>query len=175
MYWKKGVLIGVDVLLANFVLFPCIICYWRGVWQLYDMYVFPSIIPLSDWVTITIGAVSLAGYFLYPLSGSVVSQLRDSHPVWCFILTRVSFFIYAPFQLAVWNGVWGLADYYLTTNPSIAAGALLCGYVVLVVLRTSRSVLYPPVIVVVDTRDDALQPNLRFDSQVTFYCRLVTF
>lgn len=166
MHWKAAVLYVSDVLLCNFVFFPCMVCYWRGIWDLTGVYIFPERTPLNHWIATLIGFTTLAGYWLYPLAQDFFSVRRTTSPVLYVIGTRLCIFVYAIPQMMLWRGVWSLGDYYLGTSVQLAAAFLACCYALLITFRSTRTLMFSPMIVIRDTREDVLVPSTRFHAQV---------
>jgi len=55
-----------DSLLCLLVFFPSMLCYWRGIWDLYGVYLFPDDPLWCDWATFALGCGALLGYFYQP-------------------------------------------------------------------------------------------------------------
>lgn len=105
------------------------------------------------------------------VSVSVVSakRRRISDSIYVFV-TRLYLFFFAVPAMAYWRGVWLLVDYYLSDVKPIvgcSVGLVVC-YALLLVLKSSRTLIFPPFLVSLDTRRDLLVPSTRFQTKVSF-------
>ena len=160
-----------DSVLCLLLFFPSMLFYWRGIWDLFGVYVYPDDEPKNHWVTTGIGACSIIGYFVYPL----LDRLFTSRSGFVYILvSRVALYVYGVFAMAYWRGVWCLADYYLLQfGWEGGAIGLVISHTLLLLLRSSRSAIFPPFSVILDTRDDVLIPATRFQTKVHTFSYLV--
>ena len=80
------------------------------------------------------------------------------------LVTRTALYVHAVTAMAHWRGVWHLADRYIDAAVDRATGALVglavC-YSTLVVLGACHTAIFPPFIVINDTRPDVLVPSTR--------------
>ena len=153
-----------DSVLCLFVFYPSMLFYWRGIWDLFGVYIYPDDEPKNHWVTTGIGACSIIGYFVYPL----LDRLFTSRSGFVYILvSRVALYVQGVLAMAYWRGVWGVADYYLLQfGWKGGVIGLLISYTTLLLLRCSRTLIFPPFVVVLDTRKDVLQPSTLFQTEV---------
>ena len=84
------------------------------------------------------------------------------------IMTRFYMYLFGVSAMAYWRGVWLLIDYYLRDVDRLVGclSGLVLGYGMLVAFRCSRSLIFPPFVVVLDTRPDLLVPSTRFQTKV---------
>ena len=83
------------------------------------------------------------------------------------LVSRVVLYVYGILAMAYWRGVWGVADYYLLQYGWKAGTiGLLVSYTTLLLLRCSRTLIFPPFVVTLDTRKDVLQPSTLFQTEV---------
>ena len=155
-----------DVLLCNFVFFPALVCYWRGLWDLLAVYIYPGQKPLNHWMVTLIGSFSILGYFVFPLVDAYYSQIKHTSSTLYFIGTRFCLFVYGVISLAYWRGVWELFDYYLGKNPIPAMALFVCSFMLLAGCRACRTTIYSPVVIYLDTRKNVLVPATCFRSKV---------
>lgn len=156
---------AIDSLLCVFLFFPSMLFFWRGIWDLYGVYVFPNDSPRFEWATAGLGACSIVGYFACPLLSRCLGAVRWK--ALRFIVVRLYMYAFGILAMANWRGIWGLADHYLKGFGwrGNVVEFLVC-YSFLVVMRCSRSLVFPPFVVCLDTRDSLLVPSTCFRSQV---------
>ncbi|ELU04834.1 hypothetical protein CAPTEDRAFT_198494 [Capitella teleta] len=151
---------AVDSVLNLLVFMPSMAFFWRGIWDLYGVYIFPGQEPLTHWATFAFGSCSIFGYMLLPVckwAFSMVSRWPRE------ILTRIYLIGYSILYMAYWRGVWSVADYYLFPYDweAGAIGMAIC-YPTLLILKGSKSTLFPPYVTALDTRGDVLEAGTRF-------------
>jgi len=165
-----------DSILCLFVFFPSMLCYWRGMWDLYGVYLYPDDELLCDWATFCLGCGALLGYFYQPTLGHLLRYVGfvDGRRNWkgCVmfvVLSRVALYLHAVTAMAHWRGVWHLANRYIDAVVDRLTGAivgLVVCYSALVVCRASHTVIFQPFIVINDMRADVLVPSTRLQTKV---------
>jgi hypothetical protein len=159
-----------DTFLVCFLLFPTMVFYWRGIWDLVGVYIFPDDELKRCWTIVGLGSATIFGYALHPV---VDVALRRTSRRWRLVLTRVYMAVYAVLPMAYWRGVWTTADYYLL-QYGWQAGLIeyvICE-VVLITCRVRQTAIFPPLVVVMDTRKDVLRPATRFGIKVDVIIRI---
>ena len=80
-----------DIVLILFVLHPCMVLYWRGIWDLWGVYVNPKPFPANQWKILCVSCSTIFGYFIgpklneYTINKSRAQQVRNMSYVimWC--------------------------------------------------------------------------------------------
>lgn len=155
----------IDCVMNLFVFFPSMLCYWRGVWDLYTYY-FSSINPdegVYNWFIAATGACFVLAYFVYPIVNRLIANLPVIIRA---VLVRLTLYCGGILAMGYWRGVWGLLDHYIKQNWEGAAIGLAISYPTLVLLNASRSIIFPPFVACMDSRVDALIPGTRFQSRL---------
>lgn len=162
-----------DSLLCCFLFFPAMMLYWRGIWDLWGVYIFPEQYPKQTWTLFAISLITIIGYFILPLietQRANVAKQKDGSLYSKVVFPgffRAYFMVYASFYMCYWRAVWDLADYYLPTDLAGSLINLVCTYMALVVFRASRCCIFPPMFTLLDTRPDVLTVSTRFSTKVT--------
>ena len=123
---RSFVLFFVDNLLAAVVIGPLVVFYWRGTWELLNVYLFPDDQAASGWMCVAIGNVGLM--FIAYLQKPLVSCIRVGNPMhW---INYLYTYVLGGLNIFQWRGVWVLLDHYTGVNaPSswitFAIGTLL--------------------------------------------------
>jgi len=100
----------IDNLLSAAVISPLVVCYWRGTWELLDVYLFADDQAASGWICSAIGNVGLVCvvYLQKPLAG----WLRVDNPVHWVLGYHVYTYVLGGLNVCHWRGVWILLDHY---------------------------------------------------------------
>ena len=152
-----------DSLLCCFVFFPSMALYWRGVWDLWGVYIFPEQHPKQQWVLLSISVTSIFGYFLAPWLEKILDK---QNRLLYFVLSRTYAFFYAAFYMCLWRAVWDLADHYLENDIVTSAINLGCCYGALLCFRASRCCISPPMYTSLDKKEDFLAVKTWFGTKV---------
>ena len=169
MDWKNKTFLHVlDSLLCLFVCYPMMVFYWRGIWDLWGVYIDPQPYPAPKWHIMAISSLAFVGYFLGPY---IQKRLDRSDVISYTIVTRCFMFVYAAVSMGYWRSVWETIDYYFD-DWSWKAGLLnFCiTYPILLVLRCSRNNISAPLYIAVDTQEGIILPSTRFNTEVCLRC-----
>lgn len=66
----------IDSLLCLFVFFPSMLMYWRGIWDLYGVYIYPHDELRCNWGVFALGSATLIGYYAHPALGAALKYLK---------------------------------------------------------------------------------------------------
>jgi len=120
----------VDNLLSAVVIGPLVVCYWRGTWELLDVFLFPDDKAASGWTCTAVGNVGLLClvYAQKPLARWIHAD-RTLHWVLGY---HAYTYVLGALNVCHWRGVWLLLDHYtgvsvLSSWTTFAIGScLLC-------------------------------------------------
>ncbi|CAD5119889.1 DgyrCDS8471 [Dimorphilus gyrociliatus] len=147
----------VDCFLSSIVFFPMTVIYWRGSWDLLDIYVLPRYSKIIRFGSMYIfGLFGIAAYFSQPL---LERQLRNINGTLRGMLCRFYMYAYSWMNMSVWRGGWGVLSEAEGDNWKRSAIVLSVSYFLLVLMRTSRTSMWPPFTVNLDFRPDLLRPT----------------
>ena len=134
--------------------------YWRGTWEICNIYIYPGEYVKTAWASLTIGYVGLALYFSlqYVSCRYHVNNPRESDhslDTVIFMFSRLESYFVGFFVVNCWRGLWYLQDIYLVpTYPVLSAWlSHSVGVVFLICLRKFKSVYAPPAIDMDDGAD----------------------
>lgn len=156
----------IDCLLSLFVFTPLCVFYWRGTYQLADIYIVPSRPVLSATLSTVLGCALQVcmSSAQRPLARIVKSQ----HAGWVrFMITRGYTAIYAVGLVNHWRGAWALVDLLTTTSLWSSCASTLVGGIALVALRSLSNVIAPPLAVSLDLPEDYFVAQTFFKSHVS--------
>ncbi len=154
-----------DTIFCCFLFYPLMLCYWRGIWDLWGVWINPEDEIFWDWITFAVGSCSALGYFLLPVLNR---YLNREHRVKFVVVTRIYMYLQAALYVCYWRGGWVLGDYYYTGQGwQYALISLTVCLLLLLSLRGLRMVVFPPLCTSLDTRPDLLDANPRFGTLVS--------
>jgi len=165
----------VDNAICLFVFFPSFVFYWRGIWDLLGVYVFPGQEPLCHWTIAGIGAFTIFGYAAFPLLEHALPRKKTLFNKILFLIsTRLVMFVYGGLSMSFWRGIWLACDFYLIQYGWLGAlvSFIIC-YGIMVVLQVTRTCIFPPFFTNPDTRprEELLAVYTRFGTKVyLLYC-----
>ena len=156
----------IDSSLAIFVFAPLVVGYWRGCWQLMDIFLFPQNAYLSLYSSIAIG-LGFGVFF-----GLAQNCLARSFPVgrrkWLFVfLSRLYTMIYCVVCVNHWRGIWLLWDNYHGLSWQSGATSAGVGLLSLALTRGLRNILAPPFLTFPDGRDGYFAVPTLFNAKVS--------
>jgi hypothetical protein len=131
--------------------------YWRGMWTILDLYLYPDDVPKSAWVSLLVGIAT--GIVVHVISQWVLVPghfNRSEWKAWQYgIVERAFSFLVAFGAVAYWRGVWYLWDVHVFPNSPEARhwSSMLVGTGILFSLRSFRSTLAPPMVFAPDDAD----------------------
>jgi len=157
-----------DSAICLFVIFPSMISFWRGIWDLCEVYFPPNHGVYSYCMSLAIGSCSIFDYALLPVLDRYLS--RDRKVVYV-IVTRVNMYLQSVLVLFYWRGVWDMANHFLLPYGWITGliGVCVC-YGSQLLTMTSRSVLFTPFAVALDTDKDILNASPCLQTEVIPIC-----
>ena len=121
----------VDNLLSAIVVGPLVVFYWRGTWELLNVYLFPGDQAASGWTCSAIGNVGLV--CLVYLQEPLARWLRlDNKLHWMFGYHLYTY-VMGALNVCHWRGVWVLLDHYtgisvLSSWLTFAIGKAITSY-----------------------------------------------
>lgn len=106
-----------DYLFSSLIVCPCIVGYWRSVWNLMGIYVFPKDEWLSAVISTTIG---FAGHVFFSLTQNIFKE--HFHPnknrILYYTVSRLYTLCFAFICVNGWRGPWFLLDIHAKKNSS---------------------------------------------------------
>jgi len=162
-----------DVVLSLGLILPLVIGFWRGVWQLMDIY--SARWGVDPWLSIGTGYI--IPFLLYWLQEPLRSTIHPSRMNFglFYIFSRCLLLVHSFGSVNQWRGLWVLLDIYTgvegTKGAQSAIVSLVVGVFFSVILRTFCNVLAPPLCVFVDEGNSIHDCPLRFKTSPRFQCR----
>ncbi|XP_070578012.1 uncharacterized protein [Ptychodera flava] len=151
---------GFELVITLGIITPCTLGYWRGVWNLLDLYLLPNDPNISGIISILIG---LGLIFVFGL-------LQNSHKRWFpfgtvrwHVFSRLYSFLLAFAVLNHWRGLWALLDFYTTTSLTSALSTLVIGIIFLLLLRGIKNIPPQPSVVYRDNEETVFDCSTRFN------------
>ena len=130
-----------DAVLTVAVIHTLVVFYWRGTWELFDVYLYPNDVIRSGVACLLVGyALQCLLCVVQPLFNILYRQ--TSSPLRRWLLEASTFFIANFVGVAHWRGCWLLTDaYVLPDKPEVSCWLThAVGIATLMVLHCSHSV-----------------------------------
>jgi len=108
--WRVFLLFLIDNLLSAVVIGPLVVFYWRGTWELLDVYLFPDDKVASGWTCATVGNVGLI--CLVYLQKPLAKWVRVDNPLHWTLGYHMYMYVLGGLNVCHWRGVWVLLDHY---------------------------------------------------------------
>lgn len=153
-----------DLVMVMCIIFPLVIAFWRGVWQLMEYY--SKLWSIDPWFSMAVGysIPFLLHLFQEPLKQTVCIE-KMSFPAF-YILSRSVLLLHSFGSVNQWRGLWAWMDIQYGMESFSSAVILLIGVVFSVGLKTLNNILAPPLFCLVDDSKSIHDCPLRFKTSV---------
>jgi len=111
---RSLVLFLADNLLCAAVIGPLVVFYWRGTWELLNIYLFPDDQAASGWTCSVIGNVGLV--CIVYLQKPLARWIRVDNPMQWMFGYHTYTYVLGGLNVLHWRGVWVLLDHYTGVN-----------------------------------------------------------
>lgn len=150
---NRYLLFGIlDSLISTLIVGPAVIGYWRSVWMLLGIYIFPEDLIISGVISTILGNV---GHLIFIFSQHFLKQ--HFHPsrnkILFFVFSRLYTAVFAFVCVNWWRGPWSLLELYTGTEVISVILITVISVVVLVAMRTLRNVSAAPCAIILDKAD----------------------
>ncbi|XP_022918483.1 uncharacterized protein [Onthophagus taurus] len=139
-----------DSIFSAVVVAPLVVGYWRSVWELMNIYVYPDDKLLSALISTIIG---ICGHLFFDIAQGFFTKRfhPDKNRIIYYVVSRAYTVAFAFVCVNGWKGPWNLLDQY--TDPkdlTVVVVPFVIGIIALAVLRTLRNVSAPPFAIATD-------------------------
>lgn len=138
-----------DSLFSALIVAPLVVSYWRGTWNLSDVYLFPDNKIHSAVASLIIGIV---GHLVFTILQGWFRGLfnPNRHRLTFYCGSRLYTSIFGVVCVNCWRGGWQLIDHYTARNMTTLVSVTIFAITALMLLKTLRNVASPPFVVVTD-------------------------
>ena len=153
-----------DICLSFFWIFPLNVVYWRGTWDILDLYIIPGDLVTGSWISLALGVTTCS------LGNSLQPFLNKHCPTKTLpkvLLTRTFAYIFAFGTLNHWRGLWNLLDHYIGFGYESTVILFVIAMVMCWLLRVTATILGPPMTITYDNREDFFQSRGRLRMEVS--------
>lgn len=167
-----GLLSVLDSAISIIVVSPCVVGYWRGVWELISMYIYPEEPFFSGIISIVIG---FSGHFLAAFFKDDIKSYLDPHKrrLTYLVLSRL-YTIFLGFTCVnTMRGIWLLMDEYTDDDELLIVPLTLGCAGVLLWMRCFRNCLSAPVAVNNDIVEEYFDVPTMFKTPVSYKSYLI--
>ncbi|XP_044271732.1 uncharacterized protein LOC123015810 isoform X2 [Tribolium madens] len=139
-----------DAIFSSLVVAPLVVGYWRSVWELMGIYVYPEDILISSCISTGIGIV---GHLIFTLPQHAFETYLhpDRNRILFYVMSRVYTVCFAFICVNGWRGPWQLLDIYTKNELLTVVAATAVGFVALTAMRALRNVSATPFTVATDS------------------------
>lgn len=160
----------IDALWNLCVLFPVLVLFWTGTWDLVDVYMdrlFPNQTLVSGGMSIVIGGIILiSGYFVIPLLKEFVCPFswRSLKHI---VVSRICMYVCSVGNMFFWRGLWNTTLILVGIDPWILPAMAFIALVLVILLKSTVNCIGCPFGIHLDTSPDFYDTSPRFRQQVS--------
>lgn len=159
----------IDVLVSSCLIAPFVVAYWRGTWELMNIYLFPTNAIKSGLYSLAIGSVGHL-FFQFAQNRFTNTFHPDKHRLVYYLISRFYTYIFGLVCVNMWRGWWVLCDYWLLNRNNILILSIAITMVPLFILsiaRTVRTLPAAPFAIAMDHKDHYFEVNTFFRTTVS--------
>lgn len=138
----RKLLATLDALISCFLVAPLVVCYWRSIWMLMQVYVFPQDEFFSALISTSMG---IFGHIFFNVSQE--SFERNFHPdknrLVYYVVSRLYTVCFAVVCVNGWRGPWILIE-RVSSGVETDLGSMVIAAVFLAAMKVLRNVSAPP-------------------------------
>lgn len=139
---------AVDFMLNLLIFATLVVFYWRGTWNLIDIYFLPGQTARNAWGSFGIGhGVMLTA----TLAQGYLKKIDSRKRLLFIVISRIYTYFVAFGSVSQWHGVWLVYDFYAGTSWLSAFSSFIIGSFFLIVFRSYSNVFAPPLVIGHDT------------------------
>lgn len=144
---------------------PAVIAYWRGTWNLIDIFLLPDDQLGSALSSCFIGT---AGHFMfYYYQGRFTKSFHpDKHRITFMIISRIYTAVYGIVCVNSWRGGWSLMDLYIPKNVHTYFAILMISCILLAFCKGLRNISASPLAISTDHSKDYFKVPTMFKASV---------
>lgn len=151
---NRYLFIGIlDCFISTLIVGPAVVGYWRSVWVLVGIYIFPENPAVSNIISTILGNV---GHLILTFSQGFLSKHihpSQNKPLF-YVFSRLYTAVFAFICVNWWRGPWNLLDIYTGTEVTSVTAITVISVAALAATRTLRNVSAAPCSLVLDTPED---------------------
>lgn len=138
-----------DSVFASLIVAPLVVSFWRSVWELMGVYVFPDDALISAGISY---AISILGHVFFTLSQHAFEHYfhPDRNRIAFYLVSRCYTVCFAFVCVNGWRGPWMFLDIYTRPEMLPVATSVAVAVVALACLRALRNCSSTPFVVVTD-------------------------
>lgn len=155
----------IDTFFATIILAPLIVGYWRGTWDLMEVYLFRGEKPASQIASLVIGII---GHLVFTIFQDAFKKNLnpDKHRLIYYVASRLYTYIYGIVCVNGWRGGWQLLDHYTTHNVTYVILITLACALILACIKSLRNITASPFVLVNDQSQEYFDVRTMFKLSV---------
>eukprot|EP00092_Neocalanus_flemingeri_P018475 GFUD01019994.1.p1 GENE.GFUD01019994.1~~GFUD01019994.1.p1 ORF type:complete len:407 (+),score=61.26 GFUD01019994.1:95-1315(+) len=168
----------IDLLVSFLVIGPCVVAFWRCVWNYHDLFLDGPVfdrdnLTLSNVVAISVG---LLGTFLIDVFHHSIARCNFiPKPLKLSVMPKLFSIIWGTLDITYWKGVWDGVDLWAGKTVQVAGITLLIGMICLLMLGAVRTAICSPIGISLDDprRNFCCATYLKSSSETIFLKRCI--
>lgn len=163
-----------DTLYSSLVVAPLVVSYWRGTWNLSEVYLYPFNKIQSQVASLIIG---ILGHLVFTIfQGSFRSRFSPhQHRLIFYCGSRLYTSIFGIVCVNCWRGGWQLIDHYTARDIKSVLAITIVAIIALMGLKAIRNVAAPPYVIVTDHSKEYFNVPTMYKKLVRISQELVQF
>ncbi|CRK94388.1 CLUMA_CG007896, isoform C [Clunio marinus] len=147
--YHRFVLDFIDFFFSSLIAAPLVVSYWRGTWNLSDVYLLPNTQIRSSVASLMIGIV---GHLVFTTGQGLFRDHfnPDRRRLTFYLISRLYTYVYGIVCVNCWRGGWQLIDHYTARDMKSILFITITAIIALMTLKTLRNVTATPFVVVTD-------------------------
>ena len=171
---KGSILCILDSTLALVALSPFVVGYWRGCWQLMDLYLFANNKLLSIYASFILGVAIELVFCVTQSQLTEIFDYKKRHQLFL-LVSRLYSIIFAFGCVNHWRGVWAMWDYYTGVGWESSLISMMLGILSLIMARGLVNIGAPPFVFLTDAPKDFFEMPTMFSIKVSNHCNYRQF
>lgn len=162
-----------DTLFATLIVTPLVVGYWRSVWGLMDLYLYPDDDVISGLASTAIG---VGGHMVFTLNQFVLTRnfFPDKNRIAFYAVSRLYTVVFGVVCVNGWRGPWHLLHFQSKTEINSIIATTIVAVVALAATRTIRNIVSTPFGVCTDNAKGYFDVITMFRVSVSFKILFLT-
>lgn len=166
MTYHSVLLEFLDSLYSSIIVAPLIVFYWRGTWNLSEIYLYPHKKIQSSVASLLIG---IAGHLVFTIWQRTFEKFLDAnrHRLIFYVGSRIYTAIFGIICVNCWRGGWQLIDHYTARDMTTILSITFLAILALMALKSLRNVVATPFVIITDQKLDYFRVPTKYKTMVS--------
>lgn len=166
MTYHSVLLEFLDSFYSAFIIAPLVVFYWRGTWNLSELYLYPRDKIQSSVASLLIG---IAGHLVFTIWQRTFEKFLNPnrHRLVYYAGSRLYTAIFGIICVNLWRGGWQLIDHYTARDMSTILSITILAIFALMALKSLRNVVATPFVVITDQKLEYFRVPTKYKTMVS--------